>query len=113
MQKNRYGLINKKGEVILPVRYQQITLLPTKRFLLDNDGVKGLADSDGRLIMAPKFDGIIDLNNGYFTAIRDNKYGLISTQGISTIPLMYDYLCYDKFNARYLALKKSTWDKVN
>src|SRR5690606_524918 len=83
-----------------------VTRLTTKRFLLDTKGLKGLADNDGRQIVAPKYDSVVDINNGYIIVGRNGKYGLITTQGISTIPLVYDLILYDNFNSRYLALTK-------
>jgi hypothetical protein len=112
MQKGLYGLINKKGEVALPVRYQRIDLLPTKRFIVETNDLKGLADVDGRLVVVPKYNSITDLNNGYVIVERNDQYGLLTLQGVSTIPMMYDYIVYDPFNARYMALKKAAWEKV-
>ncbi len=112
MQKGVYGLIDKKGTVALPVRYQSISALPTKRFIVESNGLKGLADYDGRLIVTPKYNSITDLNNGYIIVERNGQYGLLTLQGLSTIPMMYDYILYDPFNARYMALKKAAWEKL-
>lgn len=112
MQKSLYGLIDKKGTVALPVRYQAISTLPTKRFIVESNGLKGLADYDGRLIVTPKYNSIVDLNNGYIIVERNGQHGLLTLQGLSTIPMMYDYILYDPFNARYMALKKAAWEKV-
>ncbi len=112
MQKGLYGLINNKGVVALPVRYQAVSMLHTKRFIVESDGLKGLADTDGRLVFAPKYNSITDLNNGYVIAERNGQYGLLTLKGLSTVPMMYDYIVYDPFNARYMALKKAAWEKV-
>jgi WG containing repeat len=112
MQKGLSGLINQKGEVILPIRYQSISMLPSKRFELQNEKMKGLADADGRLIFAPKYTDINDLDNGFVIVSRDGKCGLVTLEGLSTIPLIYDYILYDRYNERYLALKRSQWEII-
>jgi hypothetical protein len=112
MQKGLYGLIDKKGDVILPIRYESISLLPSGRFELQNGNLKGLADTDGRLIFAPKFAAITDLNNGYVIVGREGKYGLASVRGLSTIPMIYDHILYDKYGDRYLALRQSKWEDI-
>jgi hypothetical protein len=112
MQKGLYGLINKKGEVALPVRYQRIDLLPTKRFIVETNDLKGLADVDGRLVVVPKYNSITDLNNGYVIVERNDQYGFLTLQGVSSVPMMYYYIVYDPFNARYMALKKAAWEMV-
>ena len=112
MQKGLYGLIDKKGDVILPIRYESISLLPSGRFELQNGNLKGLADTDGRQIFAPKFAAITDLNNGYVIVGREGKYGLASVRGLSTIPMIYDHILYDKYGDRYLALRQSKWEDI-
>jgi hypothetical protein len=98
--------------IALPLRYQSVTQLPTKRFIVESDGLKGLADYDGRLIVTPKYTSVVDLNNGYLIVERNGQYGLLTLQGLSTVPMIYDYILYDPFNARYMALKKADWQKV-
>ncbi len=69
----------------------------------------GLADQYGNILLHPKYNSIADLNNGYVIVQQGNKFGLVTLQGVSTIPLMYDYLTFDPDRNRYLALKKSPW----
>lgn len=108
-QKDFYGIINKAGKIILPVRYHQLYVLPNHRVVVEVNGLKGLADADGKLLVSPKFNSLQDLDNGYVIVERNKKYGLLTLEGISTIPMIYDYLSYDTFHHHYLALKKSEW----
>ena len=52
-------------------------------------------------------------NNGYVVIQRNQKYSLLTLDGLSKIPMVYDYLTYDTFNNRYIALKKSEWITLN
>jgi hypothetical protein len=63
-------------------------------------------------LINPKYNKLKDLNNGYIIVERDGKYGAITVQGVSTIPLIYDYISYDISNNSFLAMIKSEWTKV-
>jgi hypothetical protein len=108
-QKGFYGLLTREGKVILPARYDAVTFLDNGRFLLSLNGLHGLADQQGNVLLHPKYNSITDLDNGYVIIEQEGKFGLVTHNGLSTIPLMYDYLKYDAEKNRYLALKKSQW----
>lgn len=111
-QKKMQGVIDTRGKVIVPVRYDRVERLSTHRFMLWSNGVAGIADTDGRIICAPKYDMISDPGNGYFIVVRDKKYGLITTQGISTLPLHFDKLIHDPMNSRYLGMRQGQWETI-
>lgn len=108
-QKGLQGLIDKKGKQILPTRYESVKILSHGNLLIQQDKLYGLADAGGRILINPKYHTLEDRNNNYVIVERDGKYGVISLQGISTIPLMYDFINYDAFNNFFIALKKSEW----
>jgi hypothetical protein len=110
MQKNFFGVLDTGGRLLLPVRYDSIVMLPGKRFQLLQNGLWGLADGTGKMIINPKFDRVTDLNNGYVIIQREGKFGLLTLQGISTIPQIYDGLVYDPYHNQYIALKKAVWE---
>ena len=61
----------------------------------------------------PKYHKLKDLNNGYIIVERDGKYGAITLQGISTIPLIYDFLSYDfPINLFLSRMVKSEWTRM-
>jgi hypothetical protein len=112
MQKGQYGLINKSGEVVLPMRYDQIARLPSGRFQLTTGDSKGLADKDGRLIFAPRYSEIHDIDNGYVIVGRAGRFGLVTLNGVSTIPMMYHRIFYDPYGERYFALTEAEWEAI-
>jgi hypothetical protein len=111
-QKNLFGVIDKSGKLLLPVRYEKIEILPTRRLRVVQNGLQGLSESNGQLIVNAKYDFIEDLGNGYIIVERDAKFGVITAEGLSTIPLIYDGIKYDKFHNQYLALKRASWEVV-
>lgn len=108
-QKGFFGAINKTGKVILYPRYDDLHPLPNHRLLIKIDGLQGLSDVDGKLLIGPKFNQLDDLDNGYVIIERNKKYGLLTLQGVSTIPMIYDHLSYDRYNGHYIASKKADW----
>ena len=60
-------------------------------------------------MILPRFDDIVDLDNGFVIASRKEKYGLMSNDGVSIIPMIYENLKYDSYNNVYLAATSSEW----
>lgn len=111
-QKGLNGLIDLKGNLVLPPRYDNIEILKSKRLRITQNQLLGLADISGKVLINPKFDFLEDLDNGYIIVGREGKFGLINTQGISTIPLIYESLTFDRFHGQYTVLKKSYWQSL-
>ncbi len=108
-QKGLTGLIDKSGKQILPPRYESIDVLDHGNLVIRQENLVGLSDAQGKILIHPKYHSLKDLNNNYVIVARDGKYGVISLQGISTVPLMYDYISYDPYNNYFIALVKSEW----
>lgn len=108
-QNGYYGLIDKTGKQVLPTRYEEVIILSTRNLLVRQNGLAGLADPSGKIIITPRYHHLIDCGNGYAIVDRDGKYGVVTLQGISTVPMIYDFIQYDPFHADFLALKKSAW----
>ncbi len=107
--KGLQGVIDKTGKQILQPRYESVAILPHGNIIIQQNKLLGLADSHGKILINPKYHKLKDLNNGYIIVERDGKYGSITLQGISTIPLIYDFLSYDNANATFLGMVKSEW----
>jgi hypothetical protein len=108
----KYGLLDTTGKQVIDLRYDSIVVLPNQRYELYSGGLQGLAGSNGKILIDPRFNRLEDLNNGYVLIHRDGKFGLLTIDGISTIPLIYDRLVYDNDKNQYLALRKSQWRKL-
>lgn len=107
-----YGVIDKQGKTVIPLRYDTIHALPGNRFKVVQKGMSGLADALGRIIIQPRYSRLHDLNNGYVIVERDGKYGLLTLQGVSTIPLIYDDIRFDPCHNCFMAVKKMPWETM-
>lgn len=111
-QNGKAGLIDPTGKVVLPIRYDSIRRLDDHSFLLElsrEQRLFGLADQKGNVLIEPRFDHFAVLDNGYVIAGRDGKSGLLTRDGFSVIPMIYDALFFDSGRNQYLSLKKSLW----
>lgn len=108
-QDNLSGLIDATGKIRLPVRYDEIFMNEQNRYMLRQGTALGLADESGRVIVHPKYDEIVDPGNGYIIISRDQKFGVVTMKGVSTIPMIYDGLTFDPYHNQFIAQKKSDW----
>ncbi|MFM9840552.1 MAG: WG repeat-containing protein [Cyclobacteriaceae bacterium] len=105
----KYGLIDKNGNPRLALRYDAIQLLDNQKFLLVLNNLKGIANEKGSVDIEPRFDSLEDLKNGFMIASRAGKLGIITTEGLDRIPMVYDKLIFDKSKNQYLGMKRSEW----
>ncbi|WPP49014.1 WG repeat-containing protein [Catalinimonas niigatensis] len=119
-KEGKYGMVNKKGETIVPNEYDKISPSIEGRYLVEKykDGSKqqtlvGLVSSDGHPLIYPKYDSLEDLGNGFVIISRNDRYGLLTMQGRSTIPLRYNNIKYDPFNDLYLVLEEQGWKTID
>ena len=81
----KYGLIDFNGKELLPVEYDEITVLKgiENSIIIKKDGKVGLVNDNGSIIIEAKYREIKNLGNtykdGYITINDEGKYGVIST----------------------------------
>jgi hypothetical protein len=113
----RLGMVNKQGETVVPLDYHAVSHTAENRYLVEKqkngEPQYGLVSETGRLLIYPKYDWLKDLNNGFVIIRRNERFGLLTTNGRSTIPLKYDDLRYDPYNDLYLALEEQKWQSMN
>jgi hypothetical protein len=108
-QKDLFGLVDTSGKLLLPVRYETIEVLPDKKIKVKQNGLWGLSENSGKILLHPKFETLTPLNNGYAIISRDNKFGVVTHEGMSTIPEVYDGIIYDASHEVFMAVRKSDW----
>lgn len=111
-QKGQYGLIDIKGKQVLPVRYSSIEVQKSGNLVIVTNGVYGLADNTGKVMIQPRYQELSDCGNGYVVVQKDKKYGIVNYQGLSTVPVVYDYLTFDAQRQHFIAMKRSSFTEI-
>src|SRR5690554_3208646 len=108
-QNDKYGILNKKGKIVLPAKYDFI------HFNVDNDfkmkdsvgeirkGEKvGLVNSKGKIIVPLNYDRVDIYNSGTYYIVRkqngDYKEGLIRKNGTATRPKYDEVDSYEEID---------------
>jgi hypothetical protein len=85
-----YGCVNAKGEVVIPIIYKEIDSFQNGvAKVRDYLGKMGYINTKGELIMEPLYDNITISVNGARIVENKNKFGLISKDGKTLIPVQY------------------------
>lgn len=96
----KYGLINYKGENILPTQYDEITTLKGVKnsIIIAKEGNVGLCNSLGEIIIEPTYSKILkysdEYQDGYVVATAEGKYGLMSSNKAVLLDPIYDEITY-------------------
>ncbi len=109
---NKYGVVNLRGKIVVPLEYDSLVRMPENRFMSIKGGRKGLIEYDGRTLLHAKYDDFKDLGNGFIIVTRNNKYSLVSEEGVSMIPMIYNQITFDPINDLYLVRKDHSWEPI-
>lgn len=71
------GLLNYKGEIILPNIYDDIHLFAYNRLLIEKNGKFGVIDTDGKVLAEPKYDQIVDAWEYAIGFVLNGKVGFM------------------------------------
>ncbi len=106
------GLIDPEGKTALAFRYDSIQRLPDQTFRVKVSTLYGLADPRGNVLIEPRFDFLRNGGKGYVIAGRAGKFGLLTIQGFSKVPMIYDGLMEDIGNNQYIAVTTAPWKEL-
>lgn len=71
------GLLNYKGEIILPNIYDEIHLFAYNRLLIEKNGKFGVIDTAGKILAEPKYDQIVDAWEYTIGIVLNGKVGFM------------------------------------
>ena len=80
-KRNKFGLIDNCGNVIVPIKYNHADRLVTKFAKFGNTYDYGVYDEYGNTIVEPKFSKIDILYGKMFLTYKNYKYGLVGFDG--------------------------------
>jgi hypothetical protein len=106
--KGKYGLIDKKGTLQLALQYDSI-LRVQQQLLVYQNGKAGLATAQGRIVIQPRYDYLTILPNNQVLVKLNGSFGVIDSDGLSVIPIIYNSLEYDAGKNLYLANLPAGW----
>lgn len=95
----KYGLLDGKGKLILPLEYDDIYIVKNGRALVKNSGKYGLIDIKEGVILPIEYDEVYFSEKNYL-AKKDGNYYLNNklVEGIRVYPSFNDVLIYEKEN---------------
>ena len=91
----KYIFIDKHGRnAIKPDMREPYDAIYDGLYVFSNNplGKKGLKKLDGTIILEPTYDDILIYENGYFSVIKGDKWGVIDRNGKLIVPCKYDYI---------------------
>lgn len=80
-KRNKFGLIDNCGKVIVPIKYNHADRLVTKFAKFGNTYDYGVYDEYGNTIVEPKFSKIDILYGKMFLTYKNYKYGIVGFDG--------------------------------
>ena len=104
-QNGKYGLIDSTGKFKTPFVYDSMVYV--KDFYIVGKAKKGILTFDGREIVPPIYQEIFatDIENGYFKAQKDGKWGFMHISGQQILPFEYEELAVNSVGGLWVAMK--------
>ncbi len=102
--KSYCGLMDKKGNTIIPFIYDNINVFTKDYYLLEKNKLMGICDTSYKIIIPVEYQYIKEFNNKYFEAMKNDKYGLIDIN--NQIILAFEYDKIEGLNGNLIFAKK-------
>ena len=80
-KRNKFGLINDRGEVLVPIKYNHTDRLAGKFAKFGNSRDFGIYDETGKAIVEPKYSKVDILYGKMFLTYKNYKYGIVGYNG--------------------------------
>lgn len=97
-KKNKYGLIDNNGNVLVPIKYNHADRLVSKFAKFGNSNDYGIYDEEGKNIVKPEFSKIDILYGQMFLTYKNYKYGIVGYDGQTILENEYDDIYMPKPN---------------
>ncbi len=109
MKNNKVGLLNRKGDLLIPTEYDRILYDETLQFKeqpipVVKNGKFGFINKRNKVIIPFQYSDAFLFKNG-LAAAKKGKYGFINEQGETVIPFIYDYPHYSE--SPFIVVKKN------
>ena len=84
-EKHQNGLVNIRGQVVLPLEYANISLLLHDHFYIQKNGLGGIANPDGKVVVPPTYRGFY--GEEYLVTFQPSfeKKGILAAQVVAIL----------------------------
>lgn len=90
-KKSLWGIVNSLGEYVVEQLYKKIEPIDYAYAIFDDSGKLGLLDSNGTIIIKPKYADLKKLGNcKYFGCEMNSRWGILNYNGEKLTPLKFD-----------------------
>lgn len=86
---NKYGYVNKKGEVLISPRFDEAFSFDDGLALIRQDDKYGYINPKGEIVIRPQFDNAWGFWDGRAKIAQDDKFGFIDKKGTIVIKPIY------------------------
>lgn len=94
----KFGLIDNKGEILVPVKYSHADRMVSKFAKFGNSNDYGVYDENGKTIVPPKYSKIDILYGKMFLTYKNYKYGIVGYDGKVILENEFDDIYMPKPN---------------
>jgi hypothetical protein len=92
--KEKCGVIDKSGKVIIPFKHNVLRQFQNGLFVYKNNKKEGVIDGIGNEVFPCIYDHIIPTTDNYFIVTSNDKVGLLDKTGNVILPFEYENLGY-------------------
>ncbi len=89
-EKNKFGLKDKDGNIIVPAEYQKIIMAGKNGWIVQKRNKYGIMDSKGNYLVEPKYRFADRILGRYIKLGSDHNFGIYNEFGETIIPAEYD-----------------------
>lgn len=88
--KGLWGLIDNKGDEIIPIKYKQFFRLSNRLFQVSSNSLWGIINSENKVIIPIIYDYVFPPINRYCVIKQKDRYGLIDMNGDIIVKVEYN-----------------------
>lgn len=97
-KKNKFGLIDDKGKILVPIKYNHTDRLAGKFAKFGNSNDYGIYDEFGKTIVQPEYSKVDLLYGKMFLTYKNYKYGIVGYNGEVILENEYEDIYMPKPN---------------
>lgn len=108
MKDGDYGVINTKGETVIPFEYHNILYCwhyNDNYFVVHKYLKKGVVNLENDMLIPIEYEHVFQYGPNVFRVKLGHKYGLINTNGEIIVPIIYDSIVRMGYNSGIYRLR--------